>query len=789
MAGRGAPLRSQAFLCAIVLATVLIIGGEAAPTSGPSWGPREALRRWAAGPKVKPLRETRHSRLVPRAEELEVGWAHPTAEKEAFVSAAGTAASGGLTKPAGVTAGVRLAAAAALAATKASFRTFAAVEESKVAAVAAPVANPYVCKGRCCSSSAKSPADATTGTMLSRWFTNAMYDGAKVHFWGYSGQVWQPASNQFAPPWTGQLSAVKNSPLSDLTTITIQRLSKNQVRLRAPGGGYITAMADWTVAVTPKASANSVFTFTQLGSEQVYLKTALGTYVTMKDPTSLVHWDPSKYNSALGMYEAFYVYEVMSVPSFRGVNLGSWLYSEPWMVPALYTGMQTLANGVSVHLYSSVGNGYVSAPSGGKQKIVCNAPQPNAYETFTAHRFTGRNNFVQLVTWGSYYVSSNLVPSKQTRPTSTETFRAVQRSTDPSSVMLQAMDGRWLTAHPDGSLSLVAGPSPQKKAWTAATTFKVSAARSTCEYHLCQAIGPKACARRVKQHWATFITEADFAFMCRQGVNAVRIPVGWWIAQGRRAEAPFVAGGYRVLDWAFQMGEKYGITILVSMHATPGGACSPSAHWTWQYNTTNSIGRTLDSIEWLAQRYANSPAFAGIGVLNEPDITVPHKVLIDFYFQAYDRIRKHSQCAYVAFTDVPGGGNGQFYDEPGWSNQNNILTDSHSYPIFQASLQGARVAAVIDSFLPKVAIPSMLASQEAGPWISLVGEWSAALPVSTGPADVKRFWAAQEAGYSAAHGGWFFWSYKLGFANDGTWDFRRAAQLGYVAHNPRGGLL
>lgn len=32
----------------------------------------------------------------------------------------------------------------------------------------------------------------------------------------------------------------------------------------------------------------------------------------------------------------------------------------------------------------------------------------------------------------------------------------------------------------------------------------------------------------MEQHWATFITENDFAEMSKSGVNAVRLPVGWW---------------------------------------------------------------------------------------------------------------------------------------------------------------------------------------------------------------------------------------------------------------------
>jgi len=33
----------------------------------------------------------------------------------------------------------------------------------------------------------------------------------------------------------------------------------------------------------------------------------------------------------------------------------------------------------------------------------------------------------------------------------------------------------------------------------------------------------------VQQHWETFINEEDFSYISSQGLNAVRIPVAWWM--------------------------------------------------------------------------------------------------------------------------------------------------------------------------------------------------------------------------------------------------------------------
>ena len=43
----------------------------------------------------------------------------------------------------------------------------------------------------------------------------------------------------------------------------------------------------------------------------------------------------------------------------------------------------------------------------------------------------------------------------------------------------------------------------------------------------------------------------DFDFLYRHGINAVRIPVGWWIAYDPNPPAPFIGGSLERLDNAF----------------------------------------------------------------------------------------------------------------------------------------------------------------------------------------------------------------------------------------------
>lgn len=58
-----------------------------------------------------------------------------------------------------------------------------------------------------------------------------------------------------------------------------------------------------------------------------------------------------------------------------------------------------------------------------------------------------------------------------------------------------------------------------------------------------------------QEHWNTYIVEDDFKFIKKNGLNAVRIPVGWWIASDPNPPKPYVGGSLQALDKAFSWAE------------------------------------------------------------------------------------------------------------------------------------------------------------------------------------------------------------------------------------------
>ena len=62
--------------------------------------------------------------------------------------------------------------------------------------------------------------------------------------------------------------------------------------------------------------------------------------------------------------------------------------------------------------------------------------------------------------------------------------------------------------------------------WITPSVFGDSQARD--EFSLCSELGAEA-ASVLKIHRDNFITEADFAWIANHGLNAVRLPVGYWV--------------------------------------------------------------------------------------------------------------------------------------------------------------------------------------------------------------------------------------------------------------------
>lgn len=331
------------------------------------------------------------------------------------------------------------------------------------------------------------------------------------------------------------------------------------------------------------------------------------------------------------------------------------------------------------------------------------------------------------------------------------------------------------------------------------------------ETQLCTVLDPTARRERLTAHRDSYVTERDFAYLANHGIEAVRIPVPYFVFGD---VAPFL-GCLEYLDRAFDWASAYGLQILLDLHTVPdsqngfdnGGLCGVCK---WHLDP-EQVEFALTVLDRLADRYRDHPALWGIEVLNEPIspelwelIDVPHRYppadpehargsqpvptefLRTFYSDAYRRIRAQAPGVTVVFHDGfrirewP-----EFFAGAGFTD---VVLDTHLYLMVATLQHGDQdledyVRVVETEFAPTLA--------ELAPHVPLiVGEWcvntsSTRVANLTGPERRRYHRTLADAQLRAWRDhtiGWFYWSYKLlveGAELDG-WDFGKSTELHYL---------
>ena len=161
------------------------------------------------------------------------------------------------------------------------------------------------------------------------------------------------------------------------------------------------------------------------------------------------------------------------------------------------------------------------------------------------------------------------------------------------------------------------------------------------EYTLCERLGKAKASERLKRHREAWITADDFQWLKTHGINAVRIPVGYGVAE---ENAPFITG-METLDWAFRTAKENGIGVLLDLHGVPGSQngmdhSGRQGKLLWHTSKEN-LDHSLRIVADLAARCKGYDNLLGIELLNEPRWDVPLVIIKAFYQDAYRRVREH----------------------------------------------------------------------------------------------------------------------------------------------------
>ena len=323
--------------------------------------------------------------------------------------------------------------------------------------------------------------------------------------------------------------------------------------------------------------------------------------------------------------------------------------------------------------------------------------------------------------------------------------------------------------------------------WMVPELFRENNSSSNDEYHFMLDLGDRKEAV-MKEHYETFFTEDDFIWLAEHGINTLRIPVGFWVLDGK--DHYVAAASY--LDWAFKMAEKYEIKILIDLHGVrdsqngfDNSGLEGNVGW---HKKEENITEAVEVIGQLAERYHDETALFGIQLLNEPSWEIPLDVLQDYYTRAYEAAMQYldADLHYVVIHD--GFRLNQWKNYMQDAKYENVILDTHLYHVFEEEDNSLDLLEQVQ----KAAGKRREAIEEMTPYFPVVvGEWSLGIHSWVlnelgedylSQAAMMAFGTTQMVNYGQ-DAGWFFWSYKLseeGTRNMGGWSFRTAVEKGWL---------
>jgi glucan 1,3-beta-glucosidase len=322
--------------------------------------------------------------------------------------------------------------------------------------------------------------------------------------------------------------------------------------------------------------------------------------------------------------------------------------------------------------------------------------------------------------------------------------------------------------------------------WMAPSVFD-PAPETSDEFSLCSALGSKARAH-MQRHRETYITSDDFRWLKNYGVDAVRIPFGYWLVE-KEDSSPFV-GGIEYLDQALDLCREHGIAGVLDLHGAPGhqsGEHHTGRQRFFQWHLDPSYRRrTLDVLETLAQRYRDHAGLAAISCLNEPHVDVPSSMLLEFYHEAYERIRKHVSPARLSIIIEahPHFRLTDFHGRLQALGCQNVMTDIHPYQsyyeIYNRLDINEHLAFPMSRSFPRFKEFSRVAPLIIGEWSLTMGDSHknlGSLPGHERDLVLRAYAAQQLALFEFTSAGWFYWSYKN--EQQPIWSFRECVERGW----------
>ncbi|KAH7096735.1 glycoside hydrolase superfamily [Auriculariales sp. MPI-PUGE-AT-0066] len=150
------------------------------------------------------------------------------------------------------------------------------------------------------------------------------------------------------------------------------------------------------------------------------------------------------------------------------------------------------------------------------------------------------------------------------------------------------------------------------------------------EFDLVKKLGQDAADTAFGKHWDSFITKDDVDLIKQYNLNSVRIPLGFWIIEEtvNRDNEYYPRGGLEKLRQMCGWFADAGITVLLDLHAAPGGSTAtnafagrcvdPPQFWGNQDNMSRHLAAAKKLTELVHQEPEHFRTVWGLEMLNEP---------------------------------------------------------------------------------------------------------------------------------------------------------------------------
>ncbi|KAK5137094.1 hypothetical protein LTR08_001103 [Meristemomyces frigidus] len=322
---------------------------------------------------------------------------------------------------------------------------------------------------------------------------------------------------------------------------------------------------------------------------------------------------------------------------------------------------------------------------------------------------------------------------------------------------------------------------------------------------------------KLEAHWDSYFTEADVEKIASWGINALRIPIGYWAYNN--SGTPYIQGADAYLEKAIGWARTHGLKVLVDCHGSPGsqnGFDNSGSAGNVMWQTGNNLQLSIDVLETMAAKYGAqeyADVVFALELVNEP---------ISWDQNSFTKTKQWAQDAYAAVKAQAANKNLLIIMHDGFMGPANWQKVGAAVNA-NASSASANFAVDVHLYQNQVAADSLLTQAQhiakACNWTQsellpasaalpvFVGEFSAAtnicanpdgttvagsictasgcqcssnVPIASWKAPLvqatRKFLEAELDAFEHGSRGWFMWSYRA----PGAWGLANAVEYGLV---------